>query len=174
MRLMLTTLVAASLLAGPVSAAECLRTDDHTAVDVTTLKTQLMVTALTCQADERYNAFVKKYQADLQREDRSLNAYFSRTYGRNSAKQRDDYVTQLANAQSQEGLKRGSLYCNENLPAFDEVMALRNNAELLQYAAGHEITQPNSIEGCVSAGTTGTTGTTSTRRAVASTRRHKS
>ena len=36
------------------------------------------MTALTCQADERYNAFVRKYQPDLQREDRSLNGYFSR------------------------------------------------------------------------------------------------
>lgn len=148
MRLMFTGLVAASLLAGPVSAAECLRGDDHAAVDVATLKTQLMVTALTCQADERYNAFVRKYQADLLREDRGLNAYFSRTYGRNSTKQRDDYVTQLANAQSSEALKRGSLYCTENLPAFEEVMALRGNAELVQYAAGRQIVQPSNIGTC--------------------------
>ena len=153
MRLMFTGLVAASLLAGPASAAECLRSDDHTAVDVATLKTQLMVTALTCQADDRYNAFIRKYQTDLQREDRSLNAYFTRTYGRNSAKQRDDYVTQLANAQSSEGLKRGSLYCSENLPAFDEVMALRSNAELAQYAAGRQIVQPSNIGTCTTSAT---------------------
>ena len=164
MRLMLTSLLAASLLAGPVSAAECLRSDDHAAVDVTTLKTQLMVTALTCQADERYNAFIRKYQSDLQREDRSLNAYFTRTYGRNGAKQRDDYVTQLANAQSSEGLKRGSLYCNENLPAFDEVMALRTNSELTQYAAGREIAQPSNIGGCTSAATTTRASSTRTTR----------
>ena len=151
MRLMLTSLLAAGLLTGPVSAAECLRTDDHAAVDVTTLKTQLMVTALTCQADERYNAFVHKYQSDLQREERSLNAYFTRTYGRNGVKQHDDYVTQLANAQSREGLRRGSLYCNENLPAFDEVMALRNNTELAEYAAGREIVQPSNVGTCTSA-----------------------
>ena len=154
---------------GPGSAAECLRSDDHAAVDVTTLKTQLMVTALTCQADERYNAFVRKYQADLQREDRGLNAYFTRTYGRNGAKQRDDYVTQLANAQSREGLKRGSLFCNENLPAFDEVMALRNNAELKDYAAGREIAQPNNIGDCTSAG-----GSTRSATRSSPSRRHKS
>ena len=164
MRLMLTSLVAASLLAGPVSAAECLRSDDHAAVDVTTLKTHLMVTALTCQADERYNAFVRKYQADLQREDRGLNAYFTRTYGRNSAKQRDDYVTQLANVESREGLRRGSLFCGENLSAFDEVMALRSNSELREYAAGREIAQPNNIGSCVSAGGGTRSATTSTSR----------
>lgn len=148
MRLLMTSLVAAGLLAGPVQAAECLRKEDHVAVDVTTLKTLLMVTALTCQADERYNAFVRKYQADLQREDRSLNAFFTRTYGRNSAKQRDDYVTQLANAQSSAGLRMGSLFCDQNLPAFDEVMSLRNNAELADYAAGREIAQPANVSHC--------------------------
>ena len=91
---------------------------------------------------------MRKYQTDLQREDRSLNAYFSRTYGRNSAKQRDDYVTQLANAQSSLGLKQGSLFCDANLPAFDEVMALRTNAELADYAAGREITQPSNVGNC--------------------------
>lgn len=166
MRLMLTSLIAASLLAGPVSAAECLRSDDHAAVDVTTLKTHLMVTALTCQADERYNAFVRKYQSDLQREDRGLNAYFTRTYGRNAAKQRDDYVTQLANVESREGLRRGSLFCSENLPAFDEVMSLRSNAELREYAAGREIAQPNNIGSCISGGG-------STRPATTSATRHR-
>ena len=175
MRLMLNSLLAASLLAGPVSAAECLRADDHAAVDVATLKTQLMVTALTCQADERYNAFVRKYQSDLQREDRGLNAYFTRTYGRNSAKQRDDYVTQLANAQSSEGLKRGSLYCDENLPAFDEVMALRSDTELAQYAAGRQIAQPSNIGNCTTSATAASERSTAgSSKARSTTHRRKS
>lgn len=172
MRLLMTSLVAAGLLAGPVRAAECLRNEDHVAVDVTTLKTLLMVTALTCQADEKYNAFIRKYQADLQREDRSLNAYFTRTYGRNSAKQRDDYVTQLANAQSSLGLKQGSLFCDANLPAFDEVMALRNNAELASYAAGREITQPANVSQCGGGATTASTG--GRRTTSHATARHRS
>ena len=164
MRLMLTSLVAASLLSSPLYAAECLRPTDHVAMDVIALKTQLMVTALTCQADERYNAFVRKYQPDLQREDRSLNTFFSRSYGRSAQKQRDDYVTQLANSQSQNGLKQGSLFCERNIGEFDEVMSLRNNGELTDYAAGRAGTQPISVSECGAAPTRAATRTASRRR----------
>jgi hypothetical protein len=148
MRLVLSSLLAATLLSSPLAAAECLRPTDHVAMDVIALKTQLMVTALTCQADERYNAFIRKYQPDLQREDKSLNTYFSRSYGRSAQKQRDDYVTNLANSQSQTGLKQGSAFCGRNLGAFDEVMALKTSAELPDYAAGRAGQQPISVSAC--------------------------
>ena len=162
MRLMLSSLVAASLLAGPALAADCLRPTDHVAMDVIALKTQLMVTALTCQADERYNAFIRKYQPDLVREDKSLNGYFSRSYGRSAQKQRDDYVTQLANSQSQTGLKQGSAFCDRNVGTFDEVMALRNNAELADYAAGRAGAQPIAVSACGNGPATSTPTRTST------------
>lgn len=149
MRLMLSSLVAASLMASPLLAAECTRPAEHTALDVTALKTQLMVMALTCKADERYNAFVSKYRPDLVQADKSLNGYFSRSSGRNAAKQRDDYVTQLANSQSQTGLKQGSLFCARNMGVFDEVMALRNTGELPDFAAGRETaSQPIMVTDC--------------------------
>ena len=165
MRLMLTSLVAASLMSSPIYAAECLNPSDHVAMDVIALKTQLMVTALTCQADERYNTFVRKYQPELQREDRSLTTFFTRSYGRSAQKQRDDYVTQLANSQSQNGLKQGSLFCERNVGTFDEVMALRNNGELTEYAAGRAGAQPISVSEC---------GTASTRTAHPTTARRRS
>ena len=175
MRLFLSTIMAATLAAGPVLAADCLHAPDHVALDVMALKTQLMVTALTCKADERYNAFILKYQPDLQREDRSLNAYFTRMFGRSSQKSRDDYVTQLANAQSSEGLKRGSLYCDENLPAFDEVMALRSDTELAQYAAGRQIAQPSNIGNCTTSATAASERSTAgSSKARSTTRRRKS
>lgn len=166
MRLFLSTIMAATLAAGPVLAADCLHAPDHVALDVMALKTQLMVTALTCKADERYNAFILKYQPDLQREDRSLNAYFTRMFGRSSQKSRDDYVTQLANSRSQTGLRQGSLFCDQNLPAFDEVMALKANTELTEYAAGRAGEQPLGPSGCggVTERTATTTRTTRTAR----------
>jgi hypothetical protein len=148
MRLMLSSLVAASLLSGPVLAAECTRPAEHTALDVTSLKTHLMVMALTCKVDERYNAFVIKYRPDLVQTDKTLNGFFTRAYGRSAAKQRDDYVTQLANSLSQLGLKQGSLYCDRNMAVFDEVMGLRNNGELVDYAAGKAGAQPISVTDC--------------------------
>lgn len=149
MRLLLTSLMAASLISSPLLAADCTRPAEHTALDVTALKTQLMVTALTCKVDEKYNSFVVKYRPDLVQTDKSLNSYFTRAYGRAAAKQRDDYVTQLANIQSQTGLKQGSLFCDRNMAIFDEVMALRTSAELTDFAAGKAVAaQPITVTEC--------------------------
>ncbi len=150
MRILLTTLVAASLAAAPAFAAtaNCARAVDHTALDVTALKTQLMVVALTCQHQDKYDAFVRKFQPDLQAQDKSLNAYFSRAGGRASAKQRDDYVTNLANVQSQTGLRQGSLFCDRTVGVFDEVMALKTG-ELAEYAAAKAVAaQPINVSDC--------------------------
>lgn len=164
---MITGLLAAALLANAAQAADCLRPDDHTALDITALKTQLMVTALTCQQDERYNAFVRKYQADLQREDRSLNGFFNRAYGRAGSKQRDDYVTQLANMESKTGLAQGTLFCARNIGVFDEVMSLRSSAELGDFAAAKGVAHPISATACGK----GATPVSTTRKAAAA--RHR-
>ena len=149
MRSLLSGLLAATLLSGPALAASCTRPTEHTALEVTALKTQLMVMALTCKADDKYNNFVLKYRPDLVQTDKALNTYFSRAYGRSAAKERDEYVTQLANSQSQTGLKQGSLYCSNNLGTFDEVMALRNNGELTDFAAGKVVaSQPIAVTDC--------------------------
>ena len=159
-------LVAGQLLAAPFAAAQCVRSADHAAFDITALKTSLMVTALTCAAGERYNAFVRKYQPELTAQDRALNGYFIRANSRSGRKQHDDYVTQLANSRSQEGTRQGSVYCNYNLPVFDEVMALRNGTELADYAAGHTVEQPINVSACGAA----TPAATRTRSATRSRR----
>ena len=163
MRLFMSGLLAASLAASPLYAAECVRPSDHTALDITALRTQLMVTALTCKANDRYDAFVRKYQSDLVREDKSLNSFFVRSYGRAASKQRDDYVTQLANAHSQTGVRQGTLYCGRNIGTFDEVMALRTHDELGDYAAGRAGAQPISTTPCVSIPTSTATSKAPTR-----------
>lgn len=141
-------LVAGQLLAAPFAAAQCVRSADLAAFDITALKTSLMITALTCAADERYNAFVRKYQPELAAQDRALNGHFTRVNSRSGRKQHDEYVTQLANSRSQDGTRQGSSFCNYNLPVFDEVMALRNGTELADYAAGHTVQQPINVTAC--------------------------
>lgn len=152
MRVLLSSLVAAGLLTSHLAtAAECAQPADHAAFDVAGLKTQLMVTALTCGADERYNAFVVKYRPDLTANDRALNTYFNRAYGRTATKRHDDYITQLANSQSQNGLKQGTLFCNRNMSIFDEVMLLRSGNELPDFAAAKALTQPVAFASCTGA-----------------------
>ncbi len=149
MRIFLSGLVAAGLLTSHVAAAQtCARPADRHAFDVTGLKSQLMVTALTCNVNEKYNEFVVKYRPDLMSSDKALGAYFSRAYGRQAQKQHDDYITQLANSQSQNGLKRGTQFCAENASIFDEVQALKGGAELPDFAAGKALSQPVSLTTC--------------------------
>ena len=166
-------LVAGQLLAAPLAAAQCVRPADHASLDITALKTTLMVTALTCSADERYNAFVRKYQPELAAQDRALNGYFQRVNSRNARKVHDDYVTQLANSRSQDGTRQGSLFCSHSLPVFDEVMALRNGTELADYAAGQSVSQPIPVAACGSAAPAATRASTtrSTSRTTAARRR---
>lgn len=141
MRVLVSGLLAIALT-GNVAAAQCVRPGDYPAFDVTALKTKLMVTALTCRADEKYNDFVMRYRPELISQDKALSSFFSRAHGRRARQQQDDYITQLANSQSQIGLIQGSLFCRYNLGTFDEVMALRSGAELTDFAAGKSITQP--------------------------------
>lgn len=149
MRILLSGLVAAGLLSSHLAAAQtCARAADKEAFEVTGLKSQLMVTALTCNVNEKYNSFVATHQPYLVSQDKALGAYFSRAYGRQARKQQDDYITQLANSQSQNGLKRGTLFCTENASIFEEVQALKNAAELPDFAAGKALSQPVSLTTC--------------------------
>jgi hypothetical protein len=161
MRLLFSGIVAAGLLTSQLAAAQCVRPPENAALDVAGLKTQLMVTALTCHADERYNAFIMKFRPDLVTQERAAGGYFSRAYGRTSKSRQDDYVTQLANSKSQSGLQQGSLFCDRNMPVFDEVMSLRNGTELQEYAAGRTTGGPTALTACGNTPERATTRTTS-------------
>lgn len=152
MRMLVSGLLAIGLTSN-IAAAQCVRPGDYPAFDVTALKTKLMVTALTCSADEKYNAFITRYRPELASQDKALNSFFSRANSRRARQQHDDYVTQLANSQSQTGLSQGSLFCRYNLGTFDEVMALRSGAELTDFAAGKSILQPVVAPECAATST---------------------
>ena len=148
MRVLASGLLAAALLTGPVAQAQCMRPSDLPAFDIAALKTKLMVTALTCGENEKYNDFVRKFQPELVSQDKALNGYFTRANARRGRQQHDDYITQLANSESQTGLRQGSLFCRYNLSTFDEVMALRSSAELTDFAAGKSVGQPIAMNEC--------------------------
>jgi hypothetical protein len=135
--------------AAPAAAAPvCEFPTERTAFDIEGLKSQLMVTALACQQQSKYNAFMTRYQPDVAREERNLNAYFKRSYGRQAQKAYDDYISNLANVQEQDGLKAGQAFC-DNLPAmFSEVMSLHDSTELHDFANSKMIAQPVSFETC--------------------------
>lgn len=148
MRKTFSAVLAVSFLISQAAMAQCARVPETVAFDVMGLKTNLMVTALTCKADERYNAFVIKYRGELQAQEKALSGYFGRVHGRQARTRHDDYVTQLANSQSQVSVRQGSLFCSRNLPTFDEVMGLRGGQDLPEYAAAKSVAQPISAPPC--------------------------
>ena len=132
-----------------VAGAHCAPTvTDHQAFEVSSLKSELMVTALSCNEQDRYNAFVAKFHPDLISEEDVLNHYFSRAYGRGAQTAHDDYITQLANVQAEGGLKAGVAFCEQRAGMFDEVAALDNARDLSDYAQGKDIVQPASFTTC--------------------------
>ena len=149
MRIPFSGLLAAGLLSASIaSAQQCVRPADMSAFGIAGLKSQLMVTALTCGRQDRYNDFVHRFQKDLMAQEHALHAYFARAFGSRGQQQHDDYITSLANAQSQSGIRQGSLFCQQNVGIFEEVMALPKGADLAGYASVKTITQPVELKSC--------------------------
>jgi hypothetical protein len=149
MRPLFACLAAAAILtANAAQAIQCAKPPEKAAFDVEGLKSELMVTAISCQAQDRYNAFVTRYRPDLVSQERAIDVYFRRSYGRSAQKQHDDYITLLANAQSDEGIKLGTLFCMKSVGLFDEVMALKDDRDLPNFATGKALPQPIVLLDC--------------------------
>ena len=139
-----------SLAAAPAWAKTetCTNITDRTAFDTEGLKSELMVTAETCHMTDKFNRFMLTYRPAIAAREKELTAYFKRAYGRMSDKAYDDYITNLANVQSQEGLKTGTAFCTIFQNMFDEVLSLHDGTELADYAHSQAIVQPVAFTTC--------------------------
>lgn len=162
MRLLLSGMVAAGLLTSQIAAAACVSPADREALDVAGLKTQLMVQTLTCHTDAQYNAFINKFKPELNGDERTAKNYFAHRYGRAGQTQHDRYLTTLANGKSDVSQKDGSRFCAHNEDIFTEVLALKNGAELREYAAGRISGLPETLTTCESSEATSSHPTTTT------------
>ncbi len=149
MRPLLSCIAAGVILtATAAQAVQCARPIEKSAFDVEGLKSELMVTAISCQAQDRYNAFISRYRPSLVSQERSIDVYFRRAYGRSAQKQHDDYITLLANAESDQGIKLGTLFCAKSVGLFDQVMALKDTRDLPTFASAKAIPQPIVLIDC--------------------------
>ena len=149
MRMMSLLLLAAGLLSGGMAFAEpCARPADVTAFDIAGLKSKLMVTALTCSQQDRYNDFVQRFRSELMTQERALHAYFARVSGGRAQHAHDDYITSLANTQSENGIRQGTLFCQQNVGLFTEVLTLTKGTELSTFAASKQLPQPIEVSAC--------------------------
>ncbi|PPQ36977.1 hypothetical protein CCS01_03955 [Rhodopila globiformis] len=126
---------------------QCASLSDQSAFELQALRSELMVLATGCHEDARYNAFIRRYQPDLQANERMISSYFRHRYGRAGQTEHDRFVTELANAMSRQGSDMGADFCPHNGMMFNEVLALQSSAELQDYVAGKNLI-PASIEVC--------------------------
>jgi hypothetical protein len=149
MRRLLSGIAAVSVLVSQQAYAQldCLQPQERSAVEVAALRSELMVLATGCRQDERYNAFVRKYQADLIGNEKAVGEIFRRMFGKRGQQEHDRFTTDLANGESSAGTRLGTEFCERNSLLFSEVMALHSPAELATYAAGKDLV-PTSIDVC--------------------------
>lgn len=139
-----------SLLAGvsalvmfPViaSAQVCVQPAEKIGFDIRALQSQLMVAALSCNMQDDYNAFVRKYQTDVATAFRGVAGHFRRTAGAQHQRELDQYITQLANGQSQMSISRGSFFCREQAPLFQVAMTATSAADLARISVERQVHQ---------------------------------
>jgi hypothetical protein len=152
MRRLVSAVAAVTLLsAQPVLAQrQCGSMSDQSAFEVQALRSELMVLATGCHDDDRYNAFIRRYQKDLQGNEHEIVAYFQHRYGRAGQTEHDRFVTDLANAISRQGSDLGGDFCPRNGAIFAEVLALESSGDLADFAAGKNLV-PASVEICTPA-----------------------
>lgn len=126
---------------------QCLSPSQRAMFDVQALRSELMVLATGCGADQSYNAFIKRYRPELMANEHEIDAYFRHRYGRRGQSEHDSFVTALANAQASGASRLGSEFCPRNGQIFHEVMALETSRELPPFAAGQSLF-PDSMDVC--------------------------
>jgi len=169
MRRLLSGLAAISLLAVQQAEAQqlqCLAPPDRAAIQIAALRSELMVLATGCHQDDGYNAFIHKFQPELQGNEKAIAAMFAHKYGRRGQQEHDRFTTDLANAESSAGMNLGTDFCGRNGLLFQEVLALSGPGDLAAYAAGKDLV-PRTLEVCTEVAMTAPA-----PRKVASTAKH--
>jgi hypothetical protein len=144
-------LAAIGLLAAQQAQAQadmhCLSPAERDAVQVAALRSELMVLATGCHDDTAYNAFIHKYQPALVGNEADIGDMMKRKYGRRAQAEHDRFTTEMANAESDRGLRLGGDFCDHDGMLFTEVMALNSAGDLATYAAGKDLV-PSTLETC--------------------------
>ena len=141
--------LAAVVLSAPAMAQTCVQPAEKAAFDIRALQSQLMVAALSCQQDQQYNTFVRQYSSELGGAYRGIQTHYRRTAGARGQTSLDGYITSLANAQSQDGIRQGSNFCANVLPLFAAALAAPKSAEgLATVAQQNNLSNPHGRPDC--------------------------
>jgi hypothetical protein len=123
----------AAVLAASISTAAsageiAVSPKERASLEMRLLQTELMVSALACQARDSYNTFVTRFQSQLVDSGRTIRALFDRVHGKNGTTRLNAFVTEVANDASMKSLQMGEQFCTETAKTFQ---ALLSGAETL-------------------------------------------
>jgi hypothetical protein len=141
----------------PLHAPICARPAEKEAIDVSALVSELQLITLTCRTNKEYNALVLNLRPALAAKERNLDAFFRRAYGKRGQLEHDKYITELANLQSQFGLRSGARFCSANASMFNQLKPLSTLEELATYARRKPLQQALAVNECPAAATSKTT-----------------
>ena len=116
-------------------AKQCPHAADQSTFEVQALRSEMMVLATSCHEAKRYNAFIRRFKAGLQANERAMSAYYQARGGQVA---HDRFVTDLANAMSDYAIGQGASFCANGSALFTEAMAV-SRAGLSQFAAGRAV-----------------------------------
>ncbi len=145
--LCMTALATFTAQQAQAQSMSCLTPTERGMFELQALRSEVMVLATGCSYDTAYNAFIERYRPELMANERDVSAWFKRHYGAHGQAAHDEFVTDLANAHSDEGTRLGSEFCPHNGMIFGEVMALQGGSELPAFAAGQDL-MPASLSVC--------------------------
>ncbi len=101
------------------------------AFNVISLKSALMVAALSCGDQAQYDAFMTRFQPHVLAEQHVVDTYFYKASGPYSGrKMEDNFITLLANNQSVSGIAQGRPFCLNNQAEYRAVAALKTPQQL--------------------------------------------
>lgn len=137
----------------PVTSANavCYSPREYRASQVRQLQAELMVAALSCsrhpqlEFPKKYNAFVRKFGADLVENAKVLRGHFGRHYGPRREAAFDAFITRLANEASSRAVAVED-YCRASAPLFEKVLAI-GTGDLERFAVG-AVAQARDVEVC--------------------------
>lgn len=138
---------ALALLAGQAQAGSCALKDEKAALDMRVLQSELTVAALNCQQSDKYNAFVKKFEAKLAELGKSFRHYFDRVHGQRGEIEMDEMVTRLANAAVIRSWDWGAYYCPTEVQMFDYLLYLPPD-QLVPFAASRPYIADHDVQPC--------------------------
>jgi hypothetical protein len=144
---LMMTCMAGNLGAAAATAAGCARPEDMTAIKTAAIQQRLMVAALSCDAAQLYNNFVRSYQKDLQASDRALQNFFRRLNGRNGEENYHAFKTRLANASSMQSIGDITGYCASAKQVFAAALDAPQTS-LTVFISGQSTSADNTFSPC--------------------------